>query len=68
MNDAKHVCYLGISLTAFLGSGLFLLLYLNPKSSAYSLTPVVYAVVCCVIGLIANWMAKRVEQRQGSIT
>lgn len=65
MNDAKHVCYLGISLTAFLGSALFLFVYLNPKNSAYALTPVVYAVVCGVVGLVANRMAKRAEQGRG---
>ena len=61
MNDAKYLVYLGLSLTAFMGSALFLLVMLNPKDAAYSTLPMIYAVVCFAIGIAANLLAKKAE-------
>ena len=61
MNDAKYLVYLGLSLTAFMSSALFLLMMLNPKDAAYSTLPTIYAVVCFTVGIAANLLAKKAE-------
>lgn len=65
MNDAKYLAYLGISLTAFVGSGLFLLMMLNPKDASYSQLPMAYAIGCLAVGVAANLLAKRAERETG---
>lgn len=61
MKDAKYLAWLGLSLTAFMGGALFLLVLLNPKDSAYSSLPLIYAIVCFCFGGVANYFAKRAE-------
>lgn len=61
MNDAKYVAWLGLSLTAFMGGALFLLVLLNPKDDSYSYLPLVYAVGCFLFGAVANFLARRNE-------
>ena len=61
MNDAKYLVYLGISLTAFMGSAAFLLVMLNPKDASYQTLPIVYAAACFAIGIVTNALAKRAE-------
>jgi phytoene synthase len=61
VNDAKYLCYLGISLTAFMSSALFLLVMLNPKDASYATLPLAYAAACFTVGLLANLLAKRSE-------
>jgi hypothetical protein len=62
MNDAKYLVYLGLSLTAFMSSALFLLVMLNPKDTAYSNLPVIYAVFSFAVGIVANLLAKKAER------
>ncbi|MEL6105254.1 MAG: phytoene/squalene synthase family protein [Planctomycetota bacterium] len=61
MNDAKYLMYLGLSLTSFMASALFLLVMLNPKDESYAAWPMTYAAVCLGVGGITNWLAKRSE-------
>lgn len=61
MNDAKYLTYLGLSLTAFMGSSLFLLVMIHPKSQSYSVLPMIYACVCFAVGIATNLLAKRAE-------
>ena len=63
MNDAKYLFYLGISLTAFMSSAVFLLMMLNPKDASYASLPIAYAVVCLLVGIVTNVLAKRAERR-----
>ncbi|MEE2937633.1 MAG: phytoene/squalene synthase family protein [Planctomycetota bacterium] len=62
MNDAKYLFYLGISLTAFMGSALFLLVMLNPKDATYATLPLFYAAACLGVGVATNVLAKRAEK------
>lgn len=62
MNDAKYLVYLGLSLTAFMGSALFVLVMINPKEATYSTLPLIYAVVCFAIGIATNLLAKKAEK------
>ncbi len=62
MSDAKYLFYLGLSLTAFMASGSFLLVMLNPKDASYSSLPLIYAVASLGIGIVTNLLAKRAEK------
>lgn len=62
MNDAKYIGWLGISLTAFMGSALFLLVLVNPKDVSYSSLPLFYSVACFLIGVTTNLLAKHEER------
>ncbi len=62
MSDAKYLLYLGLSLTAFMASGSFLLVMLNPKDASYSSLPLIYAVASLGIGIATNLLAKRAER------
>ena len=68
MTDGKYLSFLGISLTAFLGSGFFLMMLWNPKNPAYSLMPAAYAVACFVVGLLTGYVAKRAGQTHNHTT
>jgi len=61
MKDAKYLAWLGLSLTAFMGGALFLLVLLNPKDDSYSYLPLAYALSCFVFGIVANLLAKQNE-------
>jgi phytoene synthase len=60
MNDAKYIAYLGLSLTSFMASTLFLLMMFNPKDASYATLPLLYAGICFVVGIGTNIMARRV--------
>ncbi|WP_182866616.1 hypothetical protein [Stieleria mannarensis] len=62
MNDAKYLAWLGVSLTAFMASALFLLVLLNPKDASYSFMPLAYAIGCFLIGIATNLLARSAEQ------
>lgn len=64
-NDARYVAFLGLSLTAFTATALFVLVYLNPKESTYQWLPLVYAGVSFAIGVICNRMAARLCLKTG---
>lgn len=66
MKDATYLAWLGLSLTAFMGGALFLLVLLNPKDNAYSFLPLIYAIACFGFGGIANFFAKRAEANGSS--
>ncbi len=59
MNDAKNLAFLGISLTAFMASALFVLVSLHPKDPSYAALPIVYAIVCVGIGIVTNLLARK---------
>ena len=61
MRDAKYLAWLGISLTAFMGAAVFLLVLINPKSESYSLLPLAYSLACVALGGIANFFARQNE-------
>ena len=61
MNDAKYLFYLGISLTAFMSSAVFLMVMFNPKDASYSTLPLIYAAACFVVGILTNLLAKNAE-------
>ncbi len=64
MNDAKYLAYLGVSLTSFMASALFVLVSINPKDPSYAALPILYAIVCVGIGIAANVMARKAAVRQ----
>jgi phytoene synthase len=59
MRDAKYLAYLGISLTSFMGSALFVMVAMNPKDPSYSVLPILYAIGCVGIGIVTNVLARR---------
>lgn len=60
--DAPYIAYLGLSLTAFMATSLFLLVYLNPKESTYTWLPLVYAGASLAIGIVCNRLAAQNER------
>jgi phytoene synthase len=63
MNDAKYLAYLGISLTSFMASALFVMVSLHPKDPSYAALPIVYAAVCVGIGVATNVLARKAAAR-----
>lgn len=59
MKDAKYLAYLGLSLTSFMASALFVMVAMNPKDPSYSALPVVYAVGSFLIGIVTNLLARQ---------
>jgi len=59
MKDARYLAYLGVSLTAFMATALFLMLYMNPKDASYSWLPLLYAGISAVIAVVTNYFARR---------
>ena len=59
MKDARYLAYLGVSLTCFMGTALFLMVAFNPKDPAYSSLPWVYAIGCLLVGVATNVLARR---------
>ncbi len=63
MNDAKYLAYLGISLTSFMASALFVMVSLHPKDPSYAALPLVYAMICVGIGTATNVLARKAAVR-----
>jgi predicted neutral ceramidase superfamily lipid hydrolase len=59
MKDAKYLAYLGLSLTSFMASALFVMVAMNPKDPSYSALPVIYAVGSFLIGIVTNLLARK---------
>ena len=59
MNDARFLAYLGISLTCFMASALFVMVSFHPKDPSYAAVPLVYAAMCFVTGAVTNFLARR---------
>jgi phytoene synthase len=56
--------YLGISLTAFMATGLFAMVYFNPKDASYSFLPLIYAGLSLATAIGTN-IAARISESQG---
>ena len=59
MSDAKYLAYLGVSLTSFMASALFVMVSLHPKDPSYAALPIIYAIVSVGIGIATNLLARR---------
>jgi phytoene synthase len=59
MNDARHLAYLGLSLTSFMASSLFVMVSINPKDPSYSVLPIAYAIGSLIVGIVTNVLAMR---------
>jgi len=59
MNDARYLAYLGVSLTSFMASALFVMVSVNPKESSYAELPIIYAAVCLGVGIVTNVLARK---------
>jgi len=59
MNDARYLAYLGLSLTSFMASALFVMVSINPKEPSYSMLPIVYAIGSLAVGIVTNVLAVR---------
>lgn len=63
MNDAKYLAYLGVSLTAFMASALFVMVSINPKDASYAALPILYAIISVGVGVATNFLARRAAMR-----
>lgn len=59
MSDAKYLAYLGVSLTSFMASALFVMVSLHPKDPSYAALPIIYAIVSIGIGIGTNSLAHK---------
>ena len=59
MSDAKYLAYLGVSLTSFMASALFVMVSLHPKDPSYAALPIIYAIVSIGIGIATNSLAHK---------
>lgn len=59
MRDAMYLAYLGVSLTSFMGSALFMMVAMNPKDPSYAGLPILYAIGCAGIGIVTNVLARK---------
>ena len=57
MKDAMYLAYLGISLTSFMASALFVMVSFHPKDPSYAGLPILYAFVCVGVGIATNVLA-----------
>jgi len=60
--QAKHTAYLGLSLTSTMAVAVFFLVFLNPKQTAYSNLPLIYAICAVFFAVLFNRLAARCEQ------
>ncbi len=67
MSDAKYLAYLGVSLTSFMASALFVMVSLHPKDPSYAALPIVYATVCVGIGVVTNVLTRKATVRLAKI-
>ena len=70
INQSKSAVWLGLSLTAFMATALFVMVYMNPKSDAFSTLPLIYAAVSLTFAIIANRLAakyERADQRKSEV-
>jgi phytoene synthase len=58
--SARGNAYFGLSLTAFMATALFLMMYINPKESMYQSLPLVYAGVSLVIAIVTNIASRQI--------
>ncbi len=54
LKDARFLAYLGISLTSFMASALFVMVSLHPKDPTYAAMPLIYATICVGVGIVTN--------------
>ncbi|KAA1258683.1 All-trans-phytoene synthase/15-cis-phytoene synthase [Rubripirellula obstinata] len=61
ISQCKSAVWLGLSLTAFMATALFVMVYMNPKSDVYSTLPLLYATGSLVFAVAANRVSVRYE-------
>ncbi|HBJ37014.1 MAG TPA: hypothetical protein DDZ51_20100 [Planctomycetaceae bacterium] len=57
VGQAKHVVYLGLSLTAIMATALFVMVFMNPKDESYSYLPLVYSGASLFAAIVFNRLA-----------
>jgi phytoene synthase len=65
---AWQVVYLGLSLTLIMAAALFVMVYMNPKSTDYSYLPLVYAGLSLLGGVVFNRMSACCETTEKATT
>ncbi|MEM9826633.1 MAG: phytoene/squalene synthase family protein [Planctomycetota bacterium] len=60
---AAYLVYLGLSLTAFMASALFVMVYFNPKYDEYAGSPLIYSAASVLAGLVTMRLAMAAERR-----
>jgi len=66
--QAWQVVYLGLSLTLIMAAALFVMVYVNPKSTDYSYLPLVYAGFSLLGGVVFNRMSACCETTEKATT
>jgi hypothetical protein len=64
MRDAMYLAFLGVSLTSFMGSALFMMVAMNPKDPSYAGLPIFYAIGCVGIGIVTNVLARKIALQE----
>jgi 15-cis-phytoene synthase len=64
VGEAKQAAYLGLSLTLFMSTALFAMVFMNPKEPSYSYLPLLYSGVSLMTAIVFNRIAARCEQIQ----
>jgi len=59
VSQAKQTAFLGLSLTAIMATALFVMVYMNPKSTEYSSLPLVYAGASLVASILFHRLSAR---------
>ena len=67
MSDARYLAYLGLSLTSFMASALFVMVSINPKDPSYSMLPMAYAIGSLAVGIVTNVLAVRAARSPISV-
>ena len=62
--NARANAYLGISLTAFMATALFIMVYMNPKETTYTWLPLLYAGVSLAIAIGTHFASKHYASLQ----
>lgn len=59
--QAKQIAFLGLSLTSIMATALFVMVYVNPKSTEYSYLPLIYAGASLVASILFHRLSVRYE-------
>ena len=63
VGQAKHLAFLGLSLTAIMATALFVMVFMNPKDDVYSKLPLIYAGGSLIFAVLFNRLAARCDTR-----
>ncbi len=64
VSQAKHVVYLGLSLTTIMATALFVMVFMNPKEASYSYLPLFYSGASMLSAVLFHRLAARCEMSQ----